>query len=101
MLDIFGDREISIAREIAKKYESIYRGNISGVINNFDNIKGEFVIVVSGYSNDNDSELNVVDSVNLYISNGMDKMSAIKMVAKDKNISKSEVYSMYHKEDLK
>ena len=101
MLEIFGDREISISREISKKFESIYRGNISDVINDFDNIKGEFVIVVSGYTGTDNSDLSIVDSVNLYISNGMDKMSAIKMVAKDKNISKSEVYSIYHKEDLK
>ena len=101
MLEIFGDREISISREISKKFESIYRGNISDVINDFDNIKGEFVIVVSGYTGTDNGDLSIVDRVNLYISNGMDKMSAIKMVAKDKNISKSEVYSIYHKEDLK
>lgn len=101
MLEIFGDREISISREISKKFESIYRGNISDVINDFDNIKGEFVIVVAGYTGTDNGDLSIVDRVNLYISNGMDKMGAIKMVAKDKNISKSEVYSIYHKEDLK
>ena len=101
MLEIFGNREISISREISKKFESIYRGNISDVINDFDNIKGEFVIVVSGYTGTDNGDLSIVDRVNLYISNGMDKMSAIKMVAKDKNIGKSEVYSIYHKEDLK
>ena len=101
MFEIFGDREISISREISKKFESIYRGNISDVINDFDNIKGEFVIVVAGYAGTDNCDLSIVDRVNLYISNGMDKMSAIKMVAKDKNISKSEVYSIYHKEDLK
>ena len=101
MLDIFGNRDISISREISKKFESIYRGNLEDVIHNFDNVKGEFVIVVSGYNKDNDnSDLSIVDSVNLYINNGMDKMTAIKMVAKDKKIAKSVVYSTYHKEDL-
>lgn len=33
MLDIFGDRDISISREITKKFETIYRGKISNVIN--------------------------------------------------------------------
>ena len=36
MLDIFGDREVSISREISKKYESIYRGKISELIPSLD-----------------------------------------------------------------
>ena len=51
MLNVFGDRNVSISREISKKYESVYRGTLSGVINNFDNIKGEFVIVIDGNKN--------------------------------------------------
>lgn len=47
MLDIFGDRDISISREITKKFETIYRGKISNVINLVPE-KGEFVIVVNG-----------------------------------------------------
>ena len=101
MYDIFGDREISISREISKKFESIYRGTISDLLKNLGNIKGEFVIVVSGFKEEDINDLNIVDSVNLYISNGIDKMTAIKMVAKNKKLSKSEVYSIYLKEDLK
>ena len=102
MLDIFGDRDISLSREISKKFESIYRGKISDVLPSLKDIKGEFVIVVSGYIDKGDNNsLSVVDNVNLYISNGIDKMSAIKMVARERNISKGEVYSIYHKEVLK
>lgn len=101
MLDIFGDRDISISREISKKFESVYRGNISNVLPDLENIKGEFVIVVSGYSLDSSIELSIFDNVNLLINNGIDKMNAIKMVAKERGISKGEVYSIYHKEGLK
>ena len=102
ILDIFGDREISISREISKKYESIYRGKISSVLDSLENIKGEFVIVVSGYVNNCDSsDMSIFDNVSLLMSNGIDKMTAIKMVAKERGISKGEVYSIYHKEALK
>jgi len=46
MLEIFGDRYISISREISKLHESVYVGNISDAIKSFSEIKGEFVIVV-------------------------------------------------------
>ena len=102
ILDIFGDREISLSREISKKFESIYRGSISNIIDDLDGIKGEFVIVVSGYvSVNNNIEMSIYDNVNLLINNGFDKMNAIKMVAKERGISKGEVYSLYHKEGLK
>jgi len=95
---VFGDREISISREISKKYESIYRGMISNIKDNLENIKGEFVIVVSGCKNiDNTMELNIIDNVNLYVKNGMDLMDAIKRVAKERKIPKNEIYREYHR----
>lgn len=98
ILDIFGDRYISVSREISKKYESVYRGNISNILSDLENIKGEFVIVVSGYNgNIFDNNLNILDSVNLYVNDGISVKDAIKMVAKDKNIPKSDVYREYHK----
>ena len=98
MLDIFGDRYVSVSREISKKFESVYRGNISSLLPELESIKGEFVIIVSGYDgNMFDSELNIIDSVNLYVKEGIDVRDAIKMVAKDKNIPKSDVYREYHK----
>ena len=51
MLEIFGDREIALCREITKKYEEIIRGKISEVLNIIDELKGEMVIVVSGNVN--------------------------------------------------
>lgn len=98
ILDIFGDRYVSISREISKKFESIYRGNITSLLPVLEGIKGEFVIVVSGYDgNIFDNDLDIIDSVNLYVKEGIDVKDAIKMVSKDKNIPKSDVYSEYHK----
>lgn len=102
MLEIFGDREVSLSREISKKFESVYRGKISDLIPTLENIKGEFVIVVSGndgtYFENNDDEIDIVSKINSYIDDGMDTMSAIKRVSKERKMKKSDVYSMYHKE---
>ena len=101
MLDIFGNRKISISREITKKFETIYRGNLNDIIQNIPE-KGEFVIIVSG--NDEKeviSDLSIKESVNLYIRAGFDVMSSIKKVARDKKLPKNEVYKEYHKEDKK
>ena len=99
MLDIFGDRDISVSREISKKFESIYRGKISDLILNFGNVKGEFVIIVSGYVDNNiDYDISISDSINFYINEGLSKNDAIKMVAHMRKMKKSDVYSIYHKE---
>lgn len=101
ILDIMGDRIVSLSREISKKFESIYRGNISTLLPTLADIKGEFVIVVSPYvENNNNSELSLVDNVNLYIENGMYVMDAIKLVARERKISKSVVYNEYHRRNL-
>ena len=100
MLEIFGDRDVSLSREISKKYESVYRGNISSLLPTLDDVKGEFVIVVSGNKDVIiNSELGIIEQVDFYINNGMKKMDAIKMVAKENNKSKNEVYYFYHRGD--
>lgn len=50
MLDIWGDREITVARELTKSYEEILRGKLSEVINEINRreIKGEITLVVQG-----------------------------------------------------
>lgn len=97
MLQIFGDRRISISREISKLYEEIYRAKISDVLKKLDVIKGEFVIVVEGNSSEKDfSNLDVVSHVKSYLGNGLSEMNAIKKVAKDRGIPKAEVYKEYH-----
>lgn len=98
MLKILGNRNISISREITKKFEEIYRGTISDVINELDVLKGEFVIVVEGNKDVNDfSNLSILDHINLYIENGLDSKEAIKKVAHERKLNKNEVYSEYHK----
>lgn len=96
---VFGNRRVAICRELTKMYEECVRDDLESIINNFNviTLKGEFVIVVEGNNNDVDySDLNLIDHVNLYISDGFEKMEAIKKTSKDLNLSKSEVYKKYH-----
>lgn len=98
MLEILGNRKISISREITKKFEEVYRGTIQDVIEETKEIKGEIVIVVSGNKEEiSYDDLSIEDHVNLYIKNGLNSKEAIKKVAEDRNIKKSEVYNIYHR----
>lgn len=94
---IFGNRKISISKEISKKYEEVVRGTITDVIDKFDNIKGEFVIVVEGNTDCVDyTNISVVEHVTAYIKEGNSVNDAIKLVAKDRNVTKKEIYNIYH-----
>ena len=97
MYNVLGNRKISVSREISKKYESIYRGTIYDLLKNLGSVKGEYVLVVEGYTeSENVNNLTIVDNVNLYINNGMEIMDAIKCVAREKKIPKNQVYKEYH-----
>ena len=95
MLEIFGNRNISVSREISKKFESIYRGNLEKIVTDIDNIKGEIVIVVSGFSN-NSNNIDFISLVDKYITDGFSVSSAIKKVSEDYAINKNDLYNKYH-----
>ncbi len=97
MLDVFGDRNISINREISKIHEEICRGKISELIDLVEDMKGEFVIIVEGNTNIVDfSNLTVAEHIKLYLDDGMSEKDAIKLVAKERNVAKSIIYKEYH-----
>ena len=96
-ISILGDRKMALCRELTKKFEEIIRGNISEVIEIIPEVKGEMVVVIEGASESNDySNLSVIEHVNLYIKEGKTTMDAIKLVAKDRNVKKQEIYDIYH-----
>ena len=97
MLEVFGDRNISINREISKIHEEICRGKISELIDLVDEMKGEFVIIVEGNSDVVDySSMSIIDHVKVYVDDGLSEKDAIKLVAKERNVAKSIVYKEYH-----
>lgn len=94
---VFGNREMSISREISKKFEEIYRGTSNSILKEITEPKGEFVIVVSGNNEIEKIDLPINHQINDLINIGYDKMEAIKTVAKKNKIPKSEVYANYIK----
>lgn len=95
--NIFGNRKISISREITKKYEEIFRGTIADYIEDNKTIKGEIVVVVEAFKESKGEHKDTLcEQVDYYISLGYKKMDAIKEVASDNKLTKSEVYNDYH-----
>lgn len=95
MYDIFGDRKISLSREISKIHEEVFRGKISEVMSELK-VKGEFVIVVDGCNKQVDyRDLDVIEHIKLYLDDGLSEMEAIKIVAKERNVAKSVIYKEY------
>jgi len=100
--EVFGDRQISLSREITKIYEEHLRGTVSEVLHTFDerNPKGEFVLVVSGKSKEEIKEekekgfidLTIKEHLIQIINEGTSKKDAVKLVAELRDIPKKEVY---------
>ena len=99
MKEVLGNRKISISREISKKYESIYRGDLETLLSDFPVLKGEFVITLEGNKNFDDSNfnLNVTKLVDDYVNQGHTISESIKYISKEYGLSKNEVYLEYHK----
>ncbi|MEG1286800.1 MAG: 16S rRNA (cytidine(1402)-2'-O)-methyltransferase [Clostridium sp.] len=97
-----GNRKIAACRELTKLHEEIVRGSIEECINHFldKRPRGEFVLVVEGKSEETIkaekealwSDLTIEEHILKNIESGIDKKQAIKMVAKERNLPKSEVY---------
>ena len=99
MLKVFGNRHISVNRELTKKYQEIIRQDIESVINLFNekDVKGEFVLIVDGFKGEktlyNDySDLNEREYVEALLQDGMNKKDAIKVVCKERKLKKDIVY---------
>lgn len=105
MLKYFGNRRITIARELTKKFEQFLYTDFEKAIEYFDENqpKGEFVLIIEGAQNlekaspfDN---MTILEHINYYIESGLDKKEAMKKVAADRNIPKRDVYAETIKEN--
>ncbi|PKM70527.1 MAG: 16S rRNA (cytidine(1402)-2'-O)-methyltransferase [Firmicutes bacterium HGW-Firmicutes-18] len=95
MIKVLGKRQISVSREITKKFEETVRGDLEEVLEYFESkeIKGEFVLVVKG-SEESLPELSVdVDkALRELISEGMTKKDAVNHLVKTYKLNKNDVY---------
>lgn len=102
LYETLGDRRITVCRELTKKHETAFCTTFVESIEYFTSYepKGECVIVIEGKSFaslEEDSRqdflsMSLEDHMNIYLSQGMDKKDAMKAVAKDRGVSKQEIY---------
>jgi len=102
ILNILGDRNIVLAREMTKIHEEFIRGKASNILANLNEIKGEFVIIVDGSDkSQNDIEIQNLNKMTLeqqyefYENQGISKKDIIKKIAKDRNVNKNEIYQYF------
>jgi 16S rRNA (cytidine1402-2'-O)-methyltransferase len=108
MVEVFGNRRVTLAREITKKFEEYIRGTLYEIKEwtSSEDIRGEFVILVEGNKDSKASEddnwweeISIERHVSMYIEKqNLKPNDAIKMVAKDRGLQKREVYQEYHVE---
>ena len=104
LYEALGERKLTLCRELTKRYETAFRTTLSGAIDYYskNEPKGECVIVLEGRSlqemqqeeQQKWEEMDVKSHVKLYEDQGMDRKEAMKRAAKDRGISKREIYAM-------
>ena len=103
MYDVYGNRQVTLVRELTKLYEEYQRGSISEILDYIDSnpLKGECLLIVAGAS-ENDREENLtsdvtpVEAVETLIDSGMKPNQAIKTIAKERKINRQELYNLFH-----
>lgn len=99
MLEILGNRNICIARELTKKHEEFIRGTIQEILELEDDLKGEIVIVVEGSKEKKEEDVILPmsnEQIHQYIKDGCTTNEAIKRVAKERGLSKNDIYREFH-----
>lgn len=102
MLEILGDRNIAIVRELTKIHEEVIHTTLKDAQSLYDeqSPKGEFVVVIEGakevISENFWDNLTISEHIESYLKSGEDIKEAIKKVAKDRGLPKREVYNEYH-----
>lgn len=102
LLEQCGERRLSVCRELTKRYETIWETTLSEACRCYEEQepKGEYVLVLAGKPleevererQQKYTDLSLEDHVRSYEAQGMDRKSAMKQTAKDRGITKREVY---------
>lgn len=97
-----GNRKITLCRELTKKYEEANKTTLERLIDKYENeeVKGECVLVIEGKTFKEKreeevkqwEEMTIEEHMQIYLDKGIDKKEAMKMVAKDRGVSKRDIY---------
>jgi 16S rRNA (cytidine1402-2'-O)-methyltransferase len=103
LMEHLGNRKIAICRELTKLHEEIIRVNLTEAIQHYKNHnpRGEYVLVLQGKSMEEIEleekskweSMTIEEHILMYINEGVTKKEAIKKVAKDRNMPKSDIYA--------
>ena len=102
LLEHLGNRKITVCRELTKKHETAFAATLEEAVTYYEanTPKGECVLVLAGKSREQMQEeerkqweeMTIEDHMEVYTKQGMDKKSAMKAVAKDRGVSKRDIY---------
>ena len=109
LLEALGERRISVCRELTKKHETIFRTTLSEAVTYYETNapKGECVLVLEGRSRSEMeaeeqqrwSEMPLKEHMEYYVNQGADRKEAMKRVAKDRGVSKRDIYQALLEEE--
>lgn len=102
LYDVTGQRKITLCRELTKKFETVFPTTLEQAMSYYEENepKGEYVLVLEGKSREEIrqgersrwEELSIEEHMAVYEKQGIDRKSAMKMVAADRGVSKREIY---------
>lgn len=99
--NILENRKITVAREITKIHEEFVRGTASELLDIFQDVKGEIVLIIEKSNKElvedmqNLNDLTLEEHYKYYEKKGLDKKEIIKKIAKDRNVNKNEIYKKF------
>jgi len=102
LLDVLGDRELTVCRELTKKHEEKIQTTFSALLSYYEERepRGEYVLVICGKSREELvkeqqsawEEMTIEEHMAHYENQGIDHKEAMKLVAKDRGVSKRDIY---------
>lgn len=102
LLNSLGNRKLTLCKELTKRHEHAFRTTIENAISYYEENepKGEFVLVIEGKSHEEIlleeqakwEDISIEEHMQIYLNQSMSKKDAMKAVAKDRGISKRDVY---------
>ncbi len=94
-----GNRKVVLARELTKIHEEFLKGTIAELLEKVTNPRGEYVLIMEGMDTNTDKSekllLTMEEQYKIYEEKGYDKKEIIKKIARDKQVTKNEIYQHF------